>query len=52
VALPVFAAVYAWPSLGLVTVWLGLLLWISVRAAKNHARVQGDRWLASADSVT
>ena len=51
VSLPVFAAVYAWPSLGLVVVWLGLLLWISVRAAKNHARVQGDRWLASADTV-
>jgi putative MATE family efflux protein len=49
--LPVFAAVFVRPSLGIVTVWLGLLVWISVRAVKNHARVQGDRWLTSADSV-
>jgi putative MATE family efflux protein len=49
--LPVFAAVFARPSLGIVTVWLGLLVWISVRAVKNHARVQGDRWMTSADSV-
>jgi len=50
-ALPVFAAVMVRPSLGLVTVWVGLLLWISVRALKNHTRVQGDRWLSSAQSV-
>jgi putative MATE family efflux protein len=50
-ALPVFAAVFARPSLGIVTVWLGLLVWISVRAVKNHTRVQGDRWMASAESV-
>ncbi|MGH9274751.1 MAG: MATE family efflux transporter [Acidimicrobiales bacterium] len=49
--LPVFAAVLARPSLGIVTVWLGMLLWISVRAVKNHTRVRGDRWLASADTV-
>jgi putative MATE family efflux protein len=50
-SLPVFAVVYARPSLGIVTVWLGLLLWISVRALKNHTRVRGDRWMASAESV-
>lgn len=50
-SLPVFAAVYARPSLGLLTVWLGLLLWISVRALKNHTRVQGDLWMRSADGV-
>jgi len=50
-ALPVFVAVMARPSLGIVTVWLGLLLWVCVRALKNHLRVQGDRWLASADAV-
>jgi len=50
-ALPVFAAVMLRPSLGLVTVWIGLLVWISVRAVKNHTRVQGDRWMTSADSV-
>ena len=49
--LPVFAAVFARPSLGLVTVWLGMFVWICVRAAKNHARVRGDRWLESADAV-
>ncbi len=50
-SLPVFALVFARPSLGIVTVWLGMLLWICVRAVKNHTRVQGDRWLASTDSV-
>jgi putative MATE family efflux protein len=49
--LPVFVAVMARPSLGIVTVWLGMLLWICVRAAKNHLRVRGDRWLESADTV-
>jgi len=50
-SLPVFVAVFIWPSLGIVTVWLGLLLWISVGAAKNHARVQGEAWLTGAESV-
>jgi putative MATE family efflux protein len=49
--LPVFAAVLARPSLGLVTVWGGLLLWVSVRALKNHTRVRGEAWMASADRV-
>lgn len=49
--LPVFAAVLLHPSLGLVTVWAGMLLWVSVRALKNHVRVQGDVWLTSADAV-
>jgi putative MATE family efflux protein len=51
-ALPVLVAVMARPSLGILTVWLALLLWVSVRALKNHTRVQGEAWLASADSVT
>ena len=50
-SVPVFAAVFARPSLGIVTVWLGLLVWISVRAVKNHTRVRGDRWMTSAESV-
>lgn len=50
-ALPVFAAVMIRPSLGLVTVWLGMLVWISVRALKNHLRVQGEAWLTSAEAV-
>jgi putative MATE family efflux protein len=49
--LPVFVAVLARPSLGIVTVWLGLLLWVIARAAKNHARIQGDAWMRSADGV-
>jgi putative MATE family efflux protein len=49
--LPVFVAVMLRPSLGLVTVWSGMLLWVSVRALKNHVRVQGDAWLTSADAV-
>lgn len=50
-ALPVFLAVIVRPSLGLVAVWLGMLVWICVRALKNHARVQGEAWLASADAL-
>ena len=50
--LPVFLAVFARPSLGIVTVWVAMLLWVCVRALKNHLRVQGDRWMASADAIT
>ncbi len=50
--LPVFVAVLARPSLGLVTVWLGLLLWVLARAGRNHARIRGDAWMRSADAVT
>jgi len=50
--LPVFAAVFTRPSLGIVTVWFGLLVWVSVRAVKNHLRVRGDAWMRSADSVS
>ncbi len=49
--LPVFVAVMVRPSLGIATVWLGMLLWVCVRALKNHLRVQGDRWMTSAESV-
>ncbi len=49
--LPVFAAVMLRPSLGIATVWLGMLLWVSARAVKNHLRVRGEHWLASADTV-
>lgn len=50
-ALPIFAAVMVRPSLGILSVWLGLLLWVSLRAVKNHLRVRGDHWMASADRV-
>ena len=52
VCLPVFLAVFARPSLGIATVWVGMLVWISVRALKNHTRVRGDRWMASAEGIT
>ncbi|MGQ0431485.1 MAG: MATE family efflux transporter [Microthrixaceae bacterium] len=51
VVLPVFVAVMARPSLGILTVWVGMLLWVCVRALKNHLRVRGDRWLTSVESV-
>ena len=40
-----------WPDLGIVGVWTGMLLWVSVRAVKNHLRVRGDAWMASAAGV-
>ncbi|MDP1818272.1 MAG: MATE family efflux transporter [Acidimicrobiales bacterium] len=52
VSLPGFVAVMVWPSLGIATVWLAMLVWITARAVKNHTRTLGDRWLASADTVT
>jgi len=51
VGLPVFVAVMLRPSLGIVTVWVGVLLFISARALKNHTRVQGDVWMRSAERV-
>jgi len=51
-SLPVFVAVMARPSLGLLVVWLGMLVWVAVRAVKNHLRVRGEAWMASADAVT
>ncbi len=50
-SLPVFVAVVLWPHLGLVGVWAGMLLWVSVRALKNHLRVRGHRWMESASTV-
>jgi Na+-driven multidrug efflux pump len=52
VSLPVFVAVMVRPSLGILTVWLGMLVCISARTVKNHTRVQGDEWVRSADAVT
>jgi putative MATE family efflux protein len=52
VSLPVFVAVMARPGLGLPAVWLGMLVWVAVRALKNHLRVRGESWMASADAVT
>jgi Na+-driven multidrug efflux pump len=51
VVAPIFVAVMVWPSLGIVTVWIGMAAWVVVRAVKNHLRVRGDRWLSSAASV-
>jgi Na+-driven multidrug efflux pump len=51
VAVPFFVAVRLRPQLGLATVWAGLLAWIVVRAAWNHARTRGDEWMTSADAV-
>jgi putative MATE family efflux protein len=52
VSAPVFVAVILRPALGLVTVWLGMLVWVVVRAVKNHRRVQGVAWLESAHDLT
>jgi Na+-driven multidrug efflux pump len=51
VSLPVFAVVYLRPSLGIAGVWAAMFVWIAVRAAKNHQRVQGDAWMDGADRV-
>ena len=51
VALPVFVAVRMRPSLGIVGVWTGLLVWRCVRAVKNDRRVRGTQWMAGAERV-
>jgi Na+-driven multidrug efflux pump len=51
VAVPFFVAVRLRPSLGLGTIWAGLLAWILVRALWNHVRTRGDDWMSSADAV-
>lgn len=50
-ALPFYVAVMVRPSLGLGVVWAGMLVWVAVRALKNHTRVQGEAWMTSADAV-
>ena len=42
--LPMAAAVLHWPSLGIVGVWCGLLVWMTVRAGFNLGRFSSDRW--------
>ena len=49
--LPIYVAVMAWPSLGIVTVWIGTLLWVVARALKNHTRIRGEAWMHSAERV-
>lgn len=51
VSLPVFLAVGRWPSLGIGGVWVGMVVWVTVRAVKNHLRVRGDAWMESAAGV-
>jgi Na+-driven multidrug efflux pump len=51
VALPVFVAVMLWPDLGILTVWLGVFVFIAARAVKNHTRIQGEAWMHSAEHV-
>jgi putative MATE family efflux protein len=48
---PVFAAVWWQPRLGIAGVWTAMVVWVAVRALKNHLRVRGDAWMASAARV-
>lgn len=50
-ALPFFVAVRFRPSLGLGVVWLGLIVWMCVRAGRNYQRARGSAWMASAAGV-
>jgi len=45
---PSAVAVLHWHGLGILGVWSGLLVWITVRAVLNGARVSGERWTAIA----
>ena len=51
VCLPVFAAVWWHPSLGIAGVWTAMVVFVTVRAVKNHFRVRGDVWMESAARV-
>ncbi len=50
-AAPFFLAVMVRPSLGLATVWTGLVVWMCVRGLRNHRRVRGDAWMAGVATV-
>jgi Na+-driven multidrug efflux pump len=50
-AAPVFALVWWRPSLGTAGLWTGMIVWVSVRAIKNHLRVRGEAWMAGAATV-
>ncbi|MBV8387888.1 MAG: MATE family efflux transporter [Acidimicrobiia bacterium] len=46
VYVPFAAAVLASHELGITVIWVGLLVWITVRAALNWLRFRGPRWTA------
>jgi putative MATE family efflux protein len=50
-SVPVFAVVWWQPRLGIAGVWVAMVVWVSVRALKNHLRVRGDAWMDSAARV-
>jgi putative MATE family efflux protein len=45
---PFAVGVLHWHSWGIVGIWTGLLVWITVRAAANMVRFAGSRWTAVA----
>jgi putative MATE family efflux protein len=45
---PVSLIVLEWKWLGIAGLWTGMLLWMSVRAVLNAARVRNERWMAVA----
>ncbi|MBV9284971.1 MAG: hypothetical protein JO176_10160 [Acidimicrobiia bacterium] len=44
VYVPFAVAVLASHELGITVIWVGLLVWITVRAALNWLRFRGPRW--------
>jgi putative MATE family efflux protein len=48
VFVPFAVAVLHWHSLGIVGIWTGLLVWITVRAGANLVRFAGTRWTSVA----
>jgi putative MATE family efflux protein len=50
-SVPIFAVVWWQPRLGLAGVWTAMVVWVSVRALKNHLRVRGDAWMEGAAGV-
>ncbi|MFM2069835.1 MAG: hypothetical protein RLZZ623_98 [Actinomycetota bacterium] len=51
VSLPIFVLVYRRPSLGIAGVWCALLVWMLVRALRNHTRVRGSAWMQGAATL-
>jgi putative MATE family efflux protein len=45
---PFAVAVLRWHSWGIVGIWSGLLVWITVRAVANAVRFRGSRWVSVA----
>jgi Na+-driven multidrug efflux pump len=49
VFVPFAVAVLTWHRLGVAGIWVGLLAWMTARAAANYVRFRAGRWTVLAE---